>query len=113
MVMLIRACRCPGVIGRVDRNARLPLPGKLPGHRAAEGVDAVDQERIDVRLDGIEVRRQEQPRAIRIHLMDVVHDLRMPDIVQRIDCELCLDLRESIPVAVVVVAGVIVIQLRR
>ena len=45
--------------------------------------------------------------------MNVVDDLRMPDVVNLIDCNLRLDLREGIPVAIVIVAGVFVIELRR
>src|SRR5207245_10632852 len=45
-------------------------------------------------------------------LVDIVHDLGMPHVVQRIHHELCLDLGERVPVAVVVVPGVVVVQLR-
>src|SRR5437867_11205828 len=81
--MLIRARRRPGVVGRIDRDAGLPLPGELPRDFRAERVHAVDQQRIDVWLDGIEIRRQEETRSPLLHLMDVVHDLRMPDVVDR------------------------------
>ena len=46
-------------------------------------------------------------------LMDVVHDLRVPDVVNLIDRDLRLDLGEGIPVAVVIVTNVLVIKLRR
>ena len=45
--------------------------------------------------------------------MNVVDDLRMPNVVNLIDRELCLDLREGIPVAIVIVTRVLVIELRR
>ncbi len=66
-----------------------------------------------VRLDRLHVRRQEKPRAVLTLLMDVVDDLRMPDVVDLIDRELRLDLRERVPVAVVIVADVLVIKLWR
>ena len=64
VVVLVRARRCPGVVRRVDRDAGLPLPGQLPGHRGAERVHAVDQQRVDVGLDRIEIGRKEQPRPV-------------------------------------------------
>src|SRR2546422_8607352 len=35
-----------------------------------------------------------------------VHDLRMPDVVERVDRQLRFDLGEGVPIAVIVVAGV-------
>src|SRR6185369_13232266 len=64
-------------------------------------------------LDGGHVRRQEQTRTERTLLVDVVDYLRMPDVVNLIDSELRLDLREGVPVAVVIVTGVLVIELWR
>ena len=109
--MLIRARRRPGVVGRIDRDAGLPLPGELPRDFRAERVYAVDQQRIDVRLDRIEVRRQEEPRSVGVLLVDVVHDLRVPHVVDRVHYELRLDLGERVPVAVVVVPDIVMIQL--
>ena len=113
MIVLIRPRGRPRVVRRVDRDPGFSLARKLPRHRGAEGVDAVDQQRIDVRLDRIEIGREKQPRAVRPHLMDVVHDLRMPDDVQRVDGQTRLDLRERVPVAVVIVPRVFVVKLRR
>ncbi len=45
--------------------------------------------------------------------MNVVNDLRMPDIMNLIDRDLCFDLGKGIPVAIVIVADVLVIKLRR
>ena len=42
-----------------------------------------------------------------------MHDLRVPHVVQRVYGELSLHLCEGVPVAIVVVAGVVVVQLRR
>src|ERR1044072_5883951 len=45
--------------------------------------------------------------------MNVVDDLRMPDVVNLVYGELRLDLRERVPVAVVIVTRVFVINVRR
>ncbi len=45
--------------------------------------------------------------------MYVVDDLRMPDVENLIDDELRLDLGERVPVAIVIVARVLVIELGR
>src|SRR5258705_12681652 len=74
--MLVRARRGPGVVRGVDRDAGLALPGELPRYRRSEGVDAVDEQRVDIRLDGVQIGRQEQARALRPHLVNVVDDLR-------------------------------------
>ena len=108
-----RPGRRPGVVDGADRDPRLPLAGQLPRDARAQGVGAVDQQRVDVRLDRIEIRRQEQSRPRRSLLVDVVHDLRVPHVVERIDHQPRLDLSKRVPVAVVVVAGVVVVQLRR
>jgi len=89
------------------------LRHQSPGHLEAKRVHPRNENRIDVRLDRIHVRRNEQPRFIGALLMDVVDDLRMPEIVQRVDGHLRLDLRERVPVAVVIVAHVFLIKLRR
>src|SRR2546430_12021820 len=45
--------------------------------------------------------------------MDVVDYLRVPDVVNLVDGDLRLNLSEGIPVAVVIVAHILVIELRR
>ena len=113
VVMLVGARRRPGVVDRVDGDARPPFARQLPRHRRAERIHAVYQQGIDVGLDRVEVGRQEETRSVAVLLVDVVDDLRMPHVVDRIHDQLRLDLRERIPVAVVVVPGVGVIQLGR
>ena len=39
--------------------------------------------------------------------MNVVHDLRVPDVVNLVDGELRFNLREGVPIAVVIVTGVL------
>ena len=113
VVVLVGAGRRPGVVDRVDRDPRLPLAGELPRHARPQGVHSVHQQRVHVRLDRIEVGRQEEARAVRVLLVNVVHDLGMPHVVQRVDHQLRLDLREGVPVPVVVVPRVVVVQLGR
>ena len=90
-----------------------PLFAQIGGHVVAEFGVAFDDLLRHVRLDRLHVRRQKQPRAVRALLMNVVDDLRVPDVVNLIDGQLRLDLRERVPVAVVVVADVFVIKLGR
>src|SRR5688572_18454451 len=45
--------------------------------------------------------------------MYVVNDMRMPDVVDLVDSKLRLDLRERVPVAIVIVTYILVIKLRR
>src|SRR6185436_15502955 len=64
-------------------------------------------------LDRRHVRRQEQSRTKSTLLMNVVDDLRPPNVVNFVDGDLSFDLRERVPVAIVIVARVLVIELRR
>ena len=61
----------------------------------------------------IHVRRNEDPARVRALLVDVVDDLRIPRRVERVHRVARLGLRERVPVAVVVVADVVVVELRR
>jgi hypothetical protein len=70
----------------------------------------VNERRIDVSLDRIDVGREEDSCAGRAHLVDVVHDVRPPDVVRVLYGELRLLLRERIPVPVVVMADVELVQ---
>src|SRR5687768_18185582 len=51
-------------------------------------------------------------RSHRALLVYVVDDLRMPNVVNLVYGELRFDLRERVPVAIVIVSGVLVIKLR-
>ena len=68
---------------------------------------------VDIRLDGVEPRRHEHARRGRSLLVHVVDDLRMPDVVQLRDGQPRFRLREDVPVAIVIVADILVIELRR
>jgi hypothetical protein len=109
MVVLERARRGPGVEAGVDRDTGLPLAGQLPRDRGSERVRAVDQQRVDVRLDRVQVGREEEARTVALLLVDVHDDLRVPQVVERVDGQLRFNLRERVPIAVVVVARVVVV----
>ena len=68
---------------------------------------------VHVRLPRGGVGRDEQAGPSRPHLVGVVHDLRVPPVVQVPDGEARLRLREHVPVPVVVVADVGVVEHRR
>ena len=68
---------------------------------------------IDVRLGGVEPRRNEHARSVCALLMNVVDDLRMPDVVKLRDGGAGFGLRKDVPVAIVIVADILLIELRR
>jgi len=78
--------------------------------RVADEIDPGDNCGIEIRVHGILERRHEQTHAVRAHLMHVVDDLRKPFLVQHAGDEPCLDLRQHEPVAIVVMADVLVIE---
>ena len=80
------------------------------------GVGAIaDQIELGVQPSRMEVAGgpEEETRAERSLLVNVVDNLRMPDVENLVDDQLRFDLREGVPVAIVVVAGVLVIKLGR
>src|SRR5215472_8201058 len=112
MVVLIGSSRSPGVVNTVDYDPGLSLGGDLPCHGAAHEVDAGLDPRGHVGFPGIQIRRQKEPGARLALLVDIVNDLRVPDVVSLVYGHLGLDLSKGIPIAVVVVTGVVVIELR-
>src|SRR4051812_39867464 len=112
MIMLIGARRRPRIVDAVDDDAGFAFCRQLPGHSTAHKIHACLDQRWHVRLPRLDVRRQEEARPGFALLMYVVDDLRSPDILNLVYRELRLDLRESVPVAVVVVTCVMMIKLR-
>ena len=78
-------------------------------HLGADEVYRCDERGIEVGIDGILERRHEQTHAVRAHLMHVVHDFREPLLIQHARDETRLDLGQHEPVAIVVVADVLVV----
>src|SRR6185369_912298 len=111
--MLVGSRRRPRVINAVDDDSGFAFGSKLPGHRRAHEVDACLKDRRDVWLPRIDVRRKKESRTGVTLLMNVVDDLRAPDVVNLVDCKLSLNLRERVPIAIVVVSGVVMIKLGR
>ncbi len=64
----------------------------------------------NIRLNGLHVGREEKSSPCCAHLVYVVDYLRMPDVVNLVNDNLRLLLRERVPVAVVVVADVLVVE---
>ena len=105
------SCRCEIVIDAVHDDTLLAGGGQVNGHRCAEHVDLLSDERVNVGVDRIHPRRNEHPGSLRSHLVDVVDDLRMPDIVSLFNGQSGLDLRKRIPISIVIVARVLVVEL--
>ena len=88
------------------------LPGPLQRGRlgVAQNPGVAINERVDVGIDGIHGRHDEDPRAAAAHLVHVQPDLGEPLLVEDLPDEARFDLGEHVSVAVVVVAGVGMIQ---
>ena len=81
-------------------------------HPRTDGAGNAGQQRIDIRIHRIQPWRNEHARRQRTHLVYVVNNLRMPDVFQTRRSPR-LRQRENVPVAIVVVAHVVVVNLRR
>src|SRR5258708_22031659 len=102
--MRVRARRRPGVVSGISGDAFEAGGAHFFREVVAEFGVALDDLLRHIGLDGLHVRWQKQTRAKRTLLMYVVDNLRMPDVEDFIDDQLGLDLRERVPVAIVVVA---------
>ncbi len=106
----VGAPRRPRVEDRPRDDARVARGGEPRGHVRPESPDRGDERAVHVRLPRLGVGRDEESRPPRAHLVHVVHDLRVPPVVEVREREPGLRLREHVPVAVVVVAHVGVVQ---
>ncbi len=102
-----RGVECPA---RDD--AALPRLLEAHRHERADQVDLADDERVDVRVERLGVRRDEHPGARRSHLVLVEEDLREPVVVEDSADRLRLGLRQLREVPVVVVPDVGVVEPR-
>ncbi len=66
------------VVHRVRDDAGLALALELEGHRAAQQRGLPPDQRVLVRVDGVVVRRHEEPRAVAAHLVHREEHLRVP-----------------------------------
>ncbi len=113
-----RGCRAkaavpPEVVGLLMRDPRHAGVVQCGRHLRADEIHPRNQGGIEIRIDGILERRDEETHAVRAHLVHVVYDLREPFLVQHACDETRLDLRQHEPVAVVVVAHVLMVQPRQ
>ena len=113
MVGLVMAAGRPEIVHRVDRDSFSPGSRQVSRHTRSNRVALLRNDRIDVRIDRIEPRRDKDARREGPLLMHVINDLRVPDILDFLDREPRFGLREYVPVAVVIVPGVMMINLRR
>ncbi|MBA7714172.1 hypothetical protein ES703_123189 [subsurface metagenome] len=81
-------------------------------HVVAQHVDGGGEAGVDVGVDGVLVRGHEEAGAVGAHLVLVVDDLRKPVVIEHSGHQAGFGQVEEEPVAVVVVAGVVVIQPR-
>src|SRR5689334_24290861 len=90
VIVRILARRRPRVVSRIRRDAFEALGAHLGGYPVAELGVTLNEGLRHVWLDGRHVRRQKQTRTERTLLVNVMHDLRMPNVVNLVDGELCL-----------------------
>ena len=105
----------PAVVraARRHRRARLAFGGEPLVHVRAERLQPEDQQRIEVVVVRIALRRRPDHRAGRAALVMVVEDLRQPLVVEHAVDVLGLRLRRREEVAVVVVADVLLVEPRQ
>src|SRR5262249_26485412 len=85
VVVLVGSRGSPRIVHAVDYDARLSLADQLPRHGRTHEIDARLNCRRHVWFPRLGVRRQEEPRACIALLVDVVDDLRMPDVLDLVD----------------------------
>ena len=102
---------------RIEVNLRFdaghPFGFERGPHRTAQQLRRAPHQRIDVRIDGVVLRRDHDARAVASHLMRVFINLREPVLIHDLRPVLRLDLRQHVPVAIVVVTDIRAVQLRR
>ena len=111
--MDVGARRRPCVVERGDGDARPALLEHRPLHAGPQRGGGRDEQGVDVRFDRIEPRRNEVAGPRRLLLVQIVMNLRMPALEHPVDEQPRLLLGERVPVAVQVVADVVVIEERR
>ncbi len=104
--------RRPHVVALDPGDALLALGNQRRRHRLADGGLAQRQDRMDVDVERIGERRHEDPRSVRALLVHVVRDDRPVLVLHQLDVHARFLLRQHEPVAVVVVADVLVVQVR-
>ena len=113
VVVLIGAGRRVGIEDNPRSDACFAMGGEGLRHRGAEHVDLLREDRVYIRVIRVNKWRHEVAWAVGHHLVQVVDNMRVPDIVNLLHRQPVLYLRQHEPVAVVVVARVGLVNLRR
>ena len=103
----------PEVVVLRINDPRLPSGFQIGGDLDPEQRGHPNEKRIEIRVDRVIERRDEEPRPAIAHLVDVVNDSREPAPVEQVGDHLRLDQVQHEPVAIVVVAGEMVVQPRQ
>src|SRR5687768_12905639 len=101
----------PCVERRISRHAFYALSLEIGGHFVTDQAGFAQDRRRDARVCGIEKRRDDKSRCVLSLLVKVVNDLWKPLLPKQLGDGLRLDKVEHEPVAVVVVARVMMIKL--
>ena len=112
VVMLVGSVGAVGVVHDVDGYAGFALRDHVGGDGAAEHGDLGLQDGVDVGAYGVNEWGQNHARAVGAGLVHIQQDVGAPDVEAALYRKAGFALGEHEPVAVVVVAGVFVIQER-
>ena len=102
----------PHVVGDARGDAREASARQVEERARPKDVDPCDDGGVEVGVERIAEGGDEEPLLRRALLVDVPVDLRVPDLVEELGDDLRLSLRQHEPVAVVVVAGVVLVELQ-
>ena len=102
----------PEVVHDATAHAGLVLEVEALPHRVAHLVERTHQQWIEVRTDRVREGRHPDTARERSALVLVIHDLREPVVIKLTRHGLGLDLRQHVPVTVVVVTDVVMVKLR-
>ena len=103
----------PHVVRHAVAGAAFAVRFEREAHRHPDLADAADDDRVDVRVQWIDHRRQGEARALAALLVHIVENLREPLSIQQVRHRARLFLRHHVPVAVVVVTHVLVVDPRQ
>ncbi len=113
VVVLVGARGGIGVEDDVGRHAGLAGRRQIGSHRLAHQRHLGAEDRVDIRVVGVDERRQHVACAIRHHLVLVEDDVWVPDVMDLLDCQPRLGLGKHEPVAVIIVTRIGMVERRR
>ena len=112
MINHVLTRRRPEIVLGAVSDALLAGRDESTRHRETELRLLFHDQRMNVSVIGVLERRNENAGARRAHLMHVVRDRRLVDVLHFLQIEARFDLREHEPVAIVIVADIFVIEVR-